>query len=112
VIRDEVTRLMNWQERHRRLVARLTIAITLTFVVAFVGAALMLVFERNRNGGEIHTYWDAFFFSTVQVLTVSSQMKNPVTTAGRIVDVALELWAIIVVTAVAGSFATFFSSGD
>jgi hypothetical protein len=112
VIREELARWMTWQDRHRRLVARLTIAVSLTFVVAFVGAALMLVFEHNRNGSEIHNYWDAFFFSTVQVLTVSSQMHNPVTTAGRIVDIGLELWAIVVVTAVAGSFATFFSSGD
>ena len=103
---------MSWQDRHRRLVARISIAIALTFVVAFVGAALMLVFERNKPGSEIHGYWDAFFFSTVQVLTVSSQMRNPVTNAGRIIDIVLELWAIIVVTAVAGSFATFFSSGD
>jgi hypothetical protein len=29
-----------------------------------------------------------------------------------VVDVFLELWAIFVVTAVAGSFASFFSSGD
>jgi hypothetical protein len=28
------------------------------------------------------------------------------------VDVALEAWAIFVVTAVAGSFASFFTSGD
>ena len=34
------------------------------------------------------------------------------TGAGKVVDVALELWAIFVVTAVAGSLATFFSSGD
>ena len=27
---------------------------------------------------------DAFFFSTVQLLTVSSQLKNPVTPLGRI----------------------------
>jgi hypothetical protein len=41
-----------------------------------------------------------------------SQIKDPLTTAGKIVDVVLEVWAIFVVTAVAGSFATFFSSGD
>jgi hypothetical protein len=46
VIREELTRLFTWQERHRRL------------------------------------------------------------------DVALEMWAIFVVTAVAGSFASFFTSGD
>jgi hypothetical protein len=48
----------------------------------------------------------------VQLLTVSSSMTNPLTMAGKIVDVGLEAWVIFVATAVAGSFATFFSSGD
>jgi hypothetical protein len=48
----------------------------------------------------------------VQILTVSSSAKNPVTNAGQVVDVGLEFWAIFVVTAVAGSFASFFSTGD
>ena len=48
----------------------------------------------------------------VQLLTVSSSLTSPVTSAGKITDVLLEAWAIFVVTAVAGSFATFFSSGD
>jgi hypothetical protein len=34
-------------------------------------------------------------------------MPNPVTTGGRIVDIFLEVWALVVVTAVAGSFAAF-----
>jgi NAD(P)-dependent dehydrogenase (short-subunit alcohol dehydrogenase family) len=34
------------------------------------------------------------------------------TTGGKVVDVALEMWAIFVVTGVAGSFASFFTSGD
>jgi len=34
---------------------------------------------------------DAAFFSAVQLLTVSSQIKNPLTTAGKVVDVALEV---------------------
>ncbi len=46
------------------------------------------------------------------MLTVSSSMTNLLTTVGKIVDVGLEAWVIFVVTAVAGSFATFFSSGD
>ena len=60
----------------------------------------------------MHGFGDALFFSTVQVLTVSSSMKNPLTAVGKTVDVVLELWAVGVVTAIAGSFATFFSSGD
>ena len=33
----------------------------------------------------------------MQLLTVSSQIRNPLTTGGRITDVFLELWAVIVV---------------
>ena len=39
-------------------------------------------------------------------------MTNPLTSVGKVIDVCLEAWAIFVVTAVAGSFATFFGSGD
>ena len=38
------------------------------------------------------TLGQAVFFTTVQLLTVSSQIKNPVTAVGRAVDVALEVW--------------------
>jgi hypothetical protein len=44
----------------------------------------------------------------VQLLTISSQMPNPVTGPGRIVDVGLELYGLFVVTAFAGAFASFF----
>jgi hypothetical protein len=112
VIREELARIMRWEDRHRRLVARLALAIASTVLVVLVLGALMCVFESGDDRGQIHNYWDAFFFATVQVLTVSSQMPNPVTTPGRIVDIVLELWAIVVVTSLAGSFATFFSSSD
>jgi hypothetical protein len=69
-------------------------------------------FESGVKDSEIHGFGDSLFFSTVQILTVSSQLKNPVTAAGRVVDVGLEFWAIFVVTAVAGSFASFFGSAD
>jgi hypothetical protein len=48
----------------------------------------------------------------VQLLTVSSQMSNPATTGGRIVDIFLELTAITFVTAIAGAFAKFFADLD
>jgi hypothetical protein len=48
----------------------------------------------------------------VQILTVSSQIKNPVTADGKILDVILEVWAIFVITAVAGSFSAFFAKSD
>jgi hypothetical protein len=69
-------------------------------------------FEHAAKGTDIHSFGDALFFSTVQLLTVSSQIKNPLTAGGRIVDVVLEVWALFVVTAVAGSFAAFFGAAD
>ena len=112
MIVDELQRLASWSERHRRLVARMLVALGLTAVVDIVGAVLIWLFERHAKGTEIHNIGDAFFFSTVQLLTVSSQIKNPVTAAGRVLDVFLEIWALFVVTAVAGSFAAFFGSSD
>lgn len=112
MIREELQRLGTWGERHRRLLARIIIAVCLSAVVDAVCAVLMWSFESGLKGSDIRGFGDALFFATVQILTVSSSLKNPVTHAGQIVDVVLELWAIFVVTAVAGSFASFFSSGD
>jgi hypothetical protein len=112
MIREELRRLGTWSERHRRLLARIIIAFCVSLVVDAVCAVLMWSFESGLKGSDIHGFGDALFFSTVQILTVSSSVKNPVTHAGQIVDVVLEFWAIFVVTAIAGSFASFFSSGD
>ncbi len=112
MVREELRRLVTWSERHRRLLARVVIAICLSVVVDLACAALMWSFESGVKGSNIHGFGDALFFTTVQVLTVSSSLKNPVTHSGQVVDVVLELWAVFIVTAVAGSFASFFLSGD
>jgi hypothetical protein len=112
MIVEELGRLATWGERHRRLVSRLLIALGFTALVDIAGAILIWALERHAKGTDIHGIGDAFFFSTVQLLTVSSQLQNPVTAAGKIVDVVLEIWALFVVSAVAGSFAAFFGSVD
>ena len=112
VIREELTRLATVEERHRRLFARLLLAFVTSVVIFAAGTVLIWLLESGHRGGDIHGFGDAAFFTGVQLLTVSSQIKNPLTSGGKIVDVALEVWAIFVVTAVAGSFATFFNSGD
>ena len=112
MLREELSRLTTVEERHHRLFARLLLAFLGSLFVFFVGAVLIWAFESGRKGGDIHGFGDAAFFTTVQMLTVSSSAKNPLTSGGKVLDVFLEIWAIFVVTAVAGSFASFFTSGD
>jgi len=112
MLHDELTRIMTWEERHRRLIGRLLIVLVLTLIADAVGTVLIYLFEHGVRGGDIHGLGDAFFFTTVQLLTVSSQIRNPLTTAGRIVDVLLEVWAVLVVAGSAGAVAAFFQNAD
>jgi hypothetical protein len=93
---------------HHVLRRRLVAATVIVGIIDVVGTVLMLMFEKDVGRSEIHNLFDAFFFTTVQLLTVSSQLQNPVTTAGRIVDIFLELTAVGLVSGIAGAFSSFF----
>jgi hypothetical protein len=111
-IREELGRLTSFEERHRRLLARLAIVVVATAVIDLAGTLAIYFLERHTQGTEVHGLGDALFFTTVQLLTVSSQLRNPLTAWGRIIDVALEVWAVIVVAGSAGAIASFFQQGD
>jgi hypothetical protein len=93
---------------HHVLRRRVFSGLVIVAVADAIGSVLMYVFEKGEPGGAINAFTDALFFSTVQLLTISSQMPNPVTGPGRVVDVVLELFGLFVVTAFAGAFASFF----
>jgi voltage-gated potassium channel len=112
VIREELGRFMTWGERHRLLIARLSIVAFATLVVDAIGTVLVYLAERNAPDSEITSLGDALFFTTVQLLTVSSQIRNPFTTWGRVVDVFLEIWGVLVVAGSTGSAAAFFLQAD
>ena len=99
---------LTWRERHKRLVGRIGLVLCATLAVDAFGTVAVYFLERHAAGTQVHTLGDALFFSTVQILTVSSQIRNPVTTGGRIVDVLLEIWAVLVVAGSAGAIASFF----
>jgi hypothetical protein len=72
-----------------------------TLIVDIVGSTLVYWLEPASLG-------DSVFWTTTQLLTISSQMSLPETAGGKVVDVFLELWGIIVVTTLAGSWGAFF----
>ena len=111
-MRQEVRGLGTVTSRHKVLLTHLLLIVGASLVVDAIGTVCMYFFERHASGSEIHTVFDAFFFTTVQLLTVSSQLRNPVTTGGRIVDILLELWAVVVVAGSAGAIAAFFTRGS
>lgn len=111
-IREELVRLCTLEERHRRLFSRLFLVIAATAAIDLSAAVAMYFLERHAHATDVTTFGQALFFTTVQLLTVSSQLKNPVTPGGRGIDVVLELWAVVVVAGSAGAVAAFFQNGD
>lgn len=110
--REEMSRLFSWEAHHRRLVIRLAVVLSLTALLDVCGTTIVYFAERHAAGTEITSVGDALFFTTVQLLTVSSQLKNPLTTVGRVTDILLEIWAVIVVAGSAGAMAAFFQDAS
>ena len=63
--------------------------------------------ERHAQQTEIKTFGSAVFWTTTQLLTVSSQIKNPISFGGRILDVFMEIYAITVIAGLAGAIGSF-----
>jgi hypothetical protein len=93
---------------HLHLRQRLVAIFTATLVIDLVAAVAVYFLERGHTVTGIHTFGDSVFWVSGQLLTVSSQMPNPVTTGGKIIDLFLEFWAITAVASAAGSFSAFF----
>jgi hypothetical protein len=93
---------------HEHLRSRLVFVVVLSLILDAVASMLILLFERGAPGTEITNLGDAVFWTSTQLLTVSSQLPNPISTPARVLDVFLQAYAISVVAVLAGSFGAFF----
>jgi hypothetical protein len=93
-------------DAHAELRSRIVGVTLVSMVLDLVAAVIAYLFEHGH--GEITTFGNALFWTTTQSLTISSQFPNPLTTGGKILDVAIEVYAMVVITSVAGAFASFF----
>jgi hypothetical protein len=88
----------------RRFRSRIAVLAGASVALDIVAAGLAKVFE-NGAAHAFPTYFDALFWTTTQLLTVSSQLPNPERAATKLLDVVLEAWAIVVVASLAATFA-------
>lgn len=93
---------------HEHLRSRLLIIVAATVALDALASVLIFLFERHALGTEITTLGDSLFWTSTQLLTVSSQLPNPISTPARVFDVFLQAYAISVVAMLAGSFGAFF----
>jgi hypothetical protein len=93
---------------HAHLRSRIVFVLIATVILDVVASVLIFAFERHAPGTEIMNFGDSVFWTSTQLLTVSSQLPNPISTPARILDVFLQAYAISVVAILAGSFGAFF----
>jgi hypothetical protein len=93
---------------HELLRSRLVFLLLATLILDAIASVLILFFERHASGTEITNLGDSVFWTSTQLLTVSSQLRNPISTPARVLDVLLQAYAISVVALLAGSFGAFF----
>jgi hypothetical protein len=92
---------------HRRLRDQLETIIVATVGIDLLCAIAAFLLERHSQQTEIKTFGSAAFWTTTQMLTVSSQIKNPISVGGRILDVFMEIYAVSVIATLAGAFGSF-----
>jgi hypothetical protein len=93
---------------HELLRSRLAYLLVATIVLDAVASVTIFFFERHASGTDITNIGDSIFWTSTQLLTVSSQLRNPISTPARVLDIFLQAYAISAVAFLAGSFGAFF----
>ncbi len=92
---------------HGRLRDRLVAIALATVGFDIICAVLALLFEHHQKQTQINSFGSALFWTTTQMLTVSSSFQNPISLPGRLLDVVMEIYAITVIASLAGALGAF-----
>lgn len=93
---------------HSDLRMRLLTTVALTIGMTIVATIALFLVERHHPTSDIHSLWDAFYFTASQMVTLSTPMRNPVTWIGQIMVLIIDVYAITIVSTLAGMFGAFF----
>jgi hypothetical protein len=92
---------------HGRLRDRLVAIAVATVGFDLICAVLAFLLEHDQKQTQIKTFGSALFWTTTQLLTVSSSVQNPISLLGRVLDVVMEIYAITVIASLAGALGAF-----
>ncbi len=92
---------------HARLRDRLVGIGVVTVGFDVICAILAFLFEHHQKQTQIESLGSALFWTTTQMLTVSSNIQNPISFPGRVLDVVMEIYAITVIGSLAGALGAF-----
>ncbi len=92
---------------HLRLRDHLVTIVVVTLGVDLLCTIAAFLLERHTQQTDVKTLGSAAFWTTTQLLTVSSQLKNPISAGGRILDIFMEVYAITVIATLAGALGSF-----
>lgn len=92
---------------HSRLRDRLVTIAVVTVGFDLVCAVLAFLFEHHQKQTQLETFGSALFWTTTQLLTVSSSLQNPISVPGRVLDIVMEIYAITVIGSLAAALGAF-----
>jgi hypothetical protein len=92
---------------HRRLRDLLVSILVATIGVDAFCAIVAFFLERHSPQTELRTIGSAAFWTTTQLLTVSSSISSPLSAGGRVLDIFMEAYAITVIATLAGAIGSF-----
>ena len=89
--------------------------VLLSTFITLIGASVTMALEQGHPGTPLKTYGDALWWSATQMTTINSSL-DPVSAWGRVMAVALRLYAVgffsYLVANLASLFAAHFKSGE
>jgi len=92
----------------KRIIRRLAILLAATVVATLICALAIYLLERHAHDSDIKSYGLAVFWSASQLLTLGSSLGDPVTTTGRIITVAMDVYAVVVIGTISGTLGAYF----
>jgi hypothetical protein len=92
---------------HARLRDRLVTLLLTTIGFDLICGVLAYLFEHDQAGSQVRTFGEAIFWTTTQLLTVSSQLRNPISTPAHLLDVLMEIYAITIIGTFAAALGAF-----